>query len=276
MKKLITLVAVALMLVFGVSNMTYAQKETVDSTAATDDVGTADTDSAAAVDPAEIPSDGAGEEMVVEKTFHQVLKEKFVQGGAQWMTPILLVFVLGLALIIERIIYLSLSRTNTKKLLAELEQSLEANDVEAAKEICRTTRGPVASVFYQGLDRFNEDLDVIEKAIVSYGGVQMGRLESNLSWIGLFIALAPMLGFTGTVVGMIQAFDNIEAQGDISPTVVAGGMKVALLTTVFGLIVAILLQILYNFIVTIIEKLVNDMEDSTISFMDIVYKVKNK
>mgnify|MGYP001353028685 CR=1 FL=1 len=275
MKKLITLVTVALMLVFGVSNMTYAQDDTVDSTA-TENVDSAATDSGAVSDqPADVPADGAGEEMVVEKTFHQVLKEKFIDGGAGWMTPILLVFVLGLALIIERILYLSLSRTNTKKLLAEIEQSLEANDLESAKEICRTTRGPVASVFYQGLDRFNEDLDVIEKAIVSYGGVQMGRLESNLSWIGLFIALAPMLGFTGTVIGMIQAFDNIEAQGDISPTVVAGGMKVALLTTVFGLIVAIILQTLYNFIVTIIEKLVNDMEDSTISFMDIVYKVKN-
>lgn len=271
MKKLISLVAVAGMLVFGASNMTYAQD--ADTSAATEQVDTNAADTNAV---AEQPVDAADqEEIVVEKSFHQVLKEKFIDGGAEWMTPILLVFILGLALIIERIIYLSLSRTNTKKLLAEIEQSLEANDLESAKEICRTTRGPVASVFYQGLDRFNEDLDVIEKAIVSYGGVQMGRLESNLSWIGLFIALAPMLGFTGTVIGMIAAFDNIEAQGDISPTVVAGGMKVALLTTVFGLIVAIILQILYNFVVTIIEKLVNDMEDSTISFMDIVYKLKN-
>jgi biopolymer transport protein ExbB len=271
MKKLITLVAVASMLIFGATNMTYAQDGTTDS-AATEQVDSNNVDTSAAVSEQPVDATANGEET---QTFHQILKEKFIDGGAEWMTPILLVFVLGLALIIERIVYLSLSRTNTKKLLAEIEQSLEANDVESAKEICRTTRGPVASVFYQGLDRFNEDLDVIEKSIVSYGGVQMGRLESNLSWIGLFIALAPMLGFTGTVIGMIAAFDNIEAQGDISPTVVAGGMKVALLTTVFGLIVAIILQILYNFVVTIIEKLVNDMEDSTISFMDIIYKVKN-
>ncbi len=272
MKKLITLVAVAGMLMFGVTKMTYAQNDPADTTA-TEQVDSSATDSTIVADQ---PAEGTGDEEVTEsKTFHQILKEKFIDGGAEWMTPILIVFILGLALIIERILYLSLSRSNTKKLLAEIEQSLEANDVESAKEICRTTRGPVASVFYQGLDRFNEDLDVIEKAIVSYGGVQMGRLETNLSWIGLFIALAPMLGFTGTVVGMIQAFDDIEAAGDISPTVVAGGMKTALLTTVFGLIVAILLQILYNFVVTIIEKLVNDMEDSSISFMDIVYKVKN-
>lgn len=272
MKKLITLVVIAGILIFGASKMTYAQDGTTDSTTTeqTDSLGD---DTVAADQPVQTMTEGDG--LVEEKTFHQVLKEKFIDGGAAWMTPILLVLILGLALIIERILYLNLSRTNTAKLLAEIEQSLEANDVEAAKEICRTTRGPVASVFYQGLDRFNEEMDVIEKSIISYGGVQMGRLESNLSWIGLFIALAPMLGFTGTVIGMIQAFDDIETQGDISPTIVAGGMKVALLTTVFGLIVAIILQVLYNFVVTIIEKLVNDMEDSTISFMDIVYKVKN-
>lgn len=272
MKKLITLLVIAGMFIFGASKMTYAQDETQDSTT-TEQNDSLGSDSAVTDQPVQTMTDGDG--LVEEKTFHQILKEKFIDGGAAWMTPILLVLILGLALIIERILYLNLSRTNTTKLLAEIEQALEANDVEAAKEVCRTTRGPVASVFYQGLDRFNEEMDVIEKSIISYGGVQMGRLESNLSWIGLFIALAPMLGFTGTVIGMIQAFDDIETQGDISPTIVAGGMKVALLTTVFGLIVAIILQVLYNFVITIIEKLVNDMEDSTISFMDIVYKVKN-
>jgi len=183
--------------------------------------------------------------------------------------------VLGLALVIERLTYLSMSRTNTEKLIQKVEEALQANDVEGAKEVCRNTRGPVASVFYQGLDRFNEGIDNIEKAVVSYGGVQMGRLESNLSWIGLFIALAPMLGFLGTVVGMVQAFDDIEKAGDISPTIVAGGMKVALITTVFGLIVAIILQVMYNYILSLIEKLVNEMEDGTISFMDIIFRAQN-
>lgn len=272
MKKLISLVAITGLLFFGAAQMSFAQDAKDDSTKIEKSDSTV-VDSAAA--NSQVAPINGEEPVAAEPSFHQVLKEKFIDGGAGWMTPILIVFVLGLALVIERILYLNLSRTNTKKLLEQIEESLQANDVQAAKEICRNTRGPVASVFYQGLDRFNEGIDMIEKSIVSYGGVQMGRLESNLSWIGLFIALAPMLGFLGTVVGMVAAFDNIEAQGDISPTVVAGGMKVALLTTVFGLIVAIILQILYNVVVSLIEKLVNDMEDSTITFMDIVFRSKN-
>jgi len=192
------------------------------------------------------------------------------------MTPILIVLILGLAFVIERILYLNLAATNTKVLLENLEQKLNKEGVESAKELCRNTRGPVASIFFQGLDRINENIEIVEKSIVSYGGVQMARLESNLSWISLFIAMAPMLGFLGTVVGMVQAFDAIEKAGDISPTVVAGGMKVALLTTVFGLISAIILQVLYNYLIVKIEGLVNSMEDSSISFMDIVIKYKNK
>ncbi|PKP04212.1 MAG: flagellar motor protein MotA [Bacteroidetes bacterium HGW-Bacteroidetes-6] len=272
MKKLISLVAITGLLFFGAAQMSFAQDAKDDSTKIEKSDSTV-VDSAAA--NSQVAPINGEEPVAAEPSFHQILKEKFIEGGAGWMTPILIVFVLGLALVIERILYLNLSRTNTKKLLEQIEESLQANDVQAAKEICRNTRGPVASVFYQGLDRFNEGIDMIEKSIVSYGGVQMGRLESNLSWIGLFIALAPMLGFLGTVVGMVAAFDNIEAQGDISPTVVAGGMKVALLTTVFGLIVAIFLQILYNVVVSLIEKLVNDMEDSTITFMDIVFRSKN-
>jgi biopolymer transport protein ExbB len=192
------------------------------------------------------------------------------------MGVILLTLIFGLALAIERIIYLNLSTTNTTKLLKKVESALETGGVEKAKEICKDTRGPVASIFYQGLERYDEGIEIVEKSIVSYGSVLMGRLESGLSWISLFIALAPMLGFLGTVVGMIIAFDNIAAAGDISPTIVASGIKIALLTTVFGLIVAIILQLFYNYIVSKIESLVNSMEDSTISFIDIMTKHKSK
>ncbi len=206
------------------------------------------------------------------KTFHQVLKEKFIEGSPGFMAIVLLTLIFGLALAIERIIYLNLSTTNTRKLLNSVEAALKTGGLEAAKNICKNTRGPVASIFYQGLDRYNEGLDIVEKSIVSYGSVLMGRLEKGLSWISLFIALAPMLGFLGTVIGMVGAFDAIAAAGDISPTIVASGIKVALLTTVFGLIVAIILQIFYNYILSKIDSLVNDMEDSTISFIEILVK----
>ena len=214
------------------------------------------------------------EEKTESKSFHQVLKEKYIQGGAGWMTPVLLCLIFGMALVIERILYLNMATSNVKKLLSGIEDEVSKGNYEAAKELCRNTRGPVASIFYQGLDRVDEGLENVEKAITSYGGVQMARLESNLTWIALFIALAPSFGFLGTVVGMVQAFDDIEAAGDISPTVVAGGMKTALLTTVFGLIVAIILQIFYNYIVSKIESLVNQMEDGSITFMDILVKYK--
>jgi len=267
MKKLIALFAIAGLLTFGVTNVAMAQDATSENTEVTTDSTTAQ---------AEVTEEVATEEPVeaTEKSFHQVLKDKFIEGGAGWMAPILICLILGLSLVVERIIYLNLATTNSKKLLLQIEEALSKGGVNEAKEICRNTRGPLASVFFQGLDRADQDIDIIEKSIVSYGGVQMGRLETNLIWISLFMALAPMLGFTGTVVGMIQAFDSIEAAGDISPTVVAGGMKVALLTTVFGLIVAIILQIFYNYLISKIEGLVNTMEDATISFMDII--IKNK
>ena len=212
------------------------------------------------------------EKDVVEKapSFHQTLKRYFIEGNAGFMSFVLLALILGLALVIERIIYLNLATTNTKKLLASVESALDAGGVEDAKEICRNTRGPVASIFYQGLMKYDEGLETVEKSIISYGSVSMAQLEKGLSWISLFIALAPMLGFMGTVIGMIQAFDMIEKAGDINPTVVASGIKVALLTTVFGLIVAIILQIFYNYLISKIDSLVNDMEDSSISFMDIL------
>ena len=193
-----------------------------------------------------------------------------------WMAPIALVLVLGLALSIERILYLTFAKTNTKKLVANVEAALANGGVEAAKDVCRNTRGPVASIFYQGLLRYDEGIDVVEKTIVSYGSVQMNLMENGMTWISLFIALAPSLGFLGTVVGMIAAFDAIQAAGDISPNVVAGGMKVALITTVFGLIVAMILQVFFNYILTKIESLTTDMEDSSISFVDVMTKFAAK
>ena len=206
--------------------------------------------------------------------FHQELKKRFIEGGPGFMGIVLLCLILGLAIAIERIIYLNLSTTNTEKLIEDVEDKISSEGLEAAKEVCRNTKGPIASIFYQGLDRSTEDLDAAEKAIVAYGGVQMGQLEKNVSWISLFIALAPMLGFMGTVIGMIQAFDKIEAAGDMQPSLVAGGIKVALLTTVFGLIVAIILQIFYNYIISKIDSIVNNMEDASISLMDILVKYK--
>ena len=213
---------------------------------------------------------------VEEGGMHKALKQKFIEGGAGWMAPIALCLIIGLALCIERIIFLSLSATNTKKLLLNIDEAWDKGGVNAAMDVCRNTRGPVASIFYQGLSRYDEGIDVVEKSVASYGGVQLGLLEKNLSWITLFIALAPSLGFLGTVVGMIQAFDKIQQVGDISATIVAGGIKVALLTTVFGLIVAMILQVFYNYILTMVEGMTNDMEDSSISLLDIIVKHSKK
>ncbi|WP_088323923.1 MotA/TolQ/ExbB proton channel family protein [Polaribacter tangerinus] len=221
-----------------------------------------------------IQSTFAQEAAAEAKTFHQILKENFIDGGPGFMGIVLVALILGLAIAIERIIYLNLATTNTKKLVASVDEALSSGGVEAAKEVCRNTKGPVASIFYQGLDRVDEGVDAAEKAVVSYGGVQMGLLEKNVSWISLFIALAPMLGFMGTVIGMIGAFNDIAVANDISPAVVAGGIKVALLTTVFGLIVAIILQIFYNYIVSKIDGIVNNMEDASIQLVDLLVKYK--
>ncbi|MBN4073158.1 MotA/TolQ/ExbB proton channel family protein, partial [Crocinitomix catalasitica] len=202
------------------------------------------------------------------------LKTRFIEGGPGFMGIVLLCLILGLALVIERIVYLNLASTNTKKLLESVEDALTSGGVEAAKEVCRNTRGPVASIFFQGLDRSDDGIEMVEKSVVAYGGVQMGLMEKGMSWIGLFIALAPMLGFMGTVIGMIQAFDDIASAGTISASVVATGIKVALLTTVFGLIVAIILQIFYNYLLAKIDSLVNDMEDASISLIDVMLKHK--
>ncbi len=209
-----------------------------------------------------------------ELTFTQQLKQKYIEGDVLWMTPVLICMIIGMALSIERVIYLNLSTINTSKFLEDVEKALQSGGVDSAKELCRNTRGPIASIFFQGLDRAGDGLDMVEKSVVAYGGVQMGNMEKGLSWLQLFIALSPMLGFLGTVVGMIQAFDKIVEDGQVSPTTVADGIKVALLTTVFGLIAAIFLQIFYNYITSKIDGLVNEMEDASISLIDILLKNK--
>ncbi len=271
MKKLFVLLTVAGMLTFGLNTSVLAEEPAPETE--TEEVADVEQEPAE-VDPADVMEQELEPEREEDQAFHYILKEQFMEGGPLFMSIVLLTLIIGLGLCIERIIYLNLAHTNTTKLLDKVEDAIKTGGVDAAKEVCRNTRGPVASIFYQGLDRYNEGMEVVEKSIVSYGSVMMGRLEMNLTWISLFIAIAPMLGFMGTVIGMIGAFDAIAAAGDISPTIVADGIKVALLTTVFGLIVAVILQIFYNYIVSKVDGMVNAMEDATISFMDILIKYK--
>ena len=208
--------------------------------------------------------------------FHQLLKQKFIDGNAGFMSLVALALVLGLAFCIERIIYLSLSEIDAKRFMGKLTDLIVANDIEQAKEFSRNTRGPVASICYQGLLRIDSSVEDIERSVASYGSVQSANLEKGCSWVTLFIAMAPSLGFLGTVIGMVMAFDQIQIAGDISPTIVASGMKVALITTIFGIIVALVLQIFYNYILSKIEHLTAQMEESAISLLDaiVVYKLK--
>lgn len=272
MKKLFAFVAVLGMLSLGASINALAQEEPADTTAVEQVADSAAVDTAITVieEPVVIESDEAEAEVTGE--LHKKIKAKFIEGGASFMGALLLTLIFGLALAIERIIYLNLATTNTRKLLVQVEDALETGGVDAAKEICRNTRGPVASIFYQGLDRANEGVEAAEKSLVSYGSVQMGLLEKNLSWISLFIAIAPMLGFMGTVIGMIEAFDQIRMAGNVSAQLVAGGIQIALITTVTGLIIAVILQIFYNYILSKIDGLVNTMEDSSISLIDLLIK----
>ena len=271
MKKIFAVVAMFGILSFGLTQTVVAQDaaapqtETVDS-AAVDSVAEVEEAAPAVVAPVEEETVG----------MHKALKVKFIEGDASFMSLVAIALVLGLAFCIERIIYLSLAEVNTKKLMGAIEAALAKGDVEGAKELCRNTRGPVASICYQGLLRIDEGIDVVERSVVSYGGVQSAALEKNCSWVTLFIAMAPSLGFLGTVIGMVQAFDNIQKAGDISPTVVAGGMKVALITTIFGIVVALVLQIFYNFILSKIESLTTDMEDSSITLLDLIMKYNLK
>ena len=272
MKKLFTLMALFAMLMMGASFVAAAQDEPMeepteeadsmmDSTATVEAVAEETT-----VEPAEKEKEGG------LSVLHKNLKTKFIEGGASFMGAVLLSLIFGLAFAFERIIYLNLATTNTDKLLKRIEDALDSGGVDAAKEVCRNTRGPVASIFYQGLERMDQGIDIVEKSVVSYGSVQMGLLERGLSWISLFIAIAPMLGFLGTVIGMIVAFDKIQIAGDVQPALVAGGIKIALITTVSGLIVAIILQLFYNYIVSKIDSIVNKMEDASITLIDLLVK----
>ena len=263
MKKLFAILAVVGVFTFGMTQAAMAQDST--ATAAPEQ-----TEQVAAADEATTPA------VVEEGGMHKGLKTKFIEGDAGFMSLVAIALVLGLAFCIERIIYLSLAEVDVKKLMAKVEDALEKGDVEGAKTICRNTRGPVASICYQGLMRIDEGLDVVERSVVSYGGVQAGYLEKGCSWITLFIAMAPSLGFLGTVIGMVMAFDQIQMAGDISPTVVAGGMKVALITTIFGLIVALILQTFYNYILSKIEAITSQMEDSSITLLDLIMKYNLK
>ncbi len=275
MKKLFTLLMLTGILTLGYSTLVLGQDGAQDSTAD----GTDTTAQPAAVEPATPPSTTTAQDDPApapaeeeDLTFHQRIKEKFIEGGWEFMGIVLLCLILGLAVAIERIISLNLATTNTKKLVLGVEDALSSGGVEAAKDLCKSKRGPVASIFTQGLMRMSEGIEMVEKSIISYGSVEMGRLERGLVWIQLFISLAPMLGFMGTVIGMIGAFDAIQAAGDISPSLVAGGIKVALLTTVGGLIVAVILQLFYNYLVSKIDSLVIQMEDASISLVDVLVK----
>lgn len=272
MKKLFASIAMMGILAFGFTQTVIAQDEVAP---ATEEVAA----DSAAVDSVAVEEEVVEEAPVVEEeqlSLHKNLKIKFIEGNAGFMALVAVAMIFGVALCIERIIFLSLSEVNSKKLLEDIQNALETGDVEAAKSICRNTRGPVASICYQGLMRIDEGLDVVERSVVSYGSVQASNLERNLSWITLFIAISPSLGFLGTVIGMVQAFDDIQKAGDISPTVVAGGMKVALITTIFGIIVALVLQVFYNYILSKVEALNTDMEDSSVSLLDIIMKYNLK
>ena len=268
MKKLLAFVAIFGLLGLGTFQNVFAQEEPTDTMAVEEVTPPPAVEETAQEMPAEAPEEGT--------ELHKKIKAKFIEGGAQFMGAVLLTLIFGLALAIERIIYLNLATSNTDKLLRNVEEALESGGIEAAKDVCRETRGPVASIFYQGLDRYDQGVEAAEKSIIAYGSVQMGLLEKNLSWIALFIAIAPMLGFMGTVIGMIDAFDKIRIAGTVSAQLVAGGIQIALITTVSGLIVAVILQVFYNYILSKIDGLVNSMEDASISLVDLLVKFSIK
>ena len=276
MKKVFAFVAMMGLLTFGVNQTINAQETEAPAAEEVAENDSVAADSIAAAEEVEAEDVAVEEEAEAPKGLHKTIKVKFIEGSAGFMSLVAIAMIFGLALCIERIIFLSLSEINSKKLLEDIQAALEKGDVEGAKAICRDTRGPVASICYQGMMRIDEGLDVVERSVVSYGSVQASNLEKNLSWITLFIAMSPSLGFLGTVIGMVQAFDDIQKAGDISPNVVAGGMKVALITTIFGIIVALILQVFYNYILSKVEALNTDMEDSSVSLLDIIMKYNLK
>ncbi len=293
MKKVFAIIALMGVFTLGMTQSAYAQDEAApaaEEVTANDDQAApeaaeevAEEADSAAVDSlaedslAEEEEAAVEEPQVVEDGFFKAMKRKFIEGDAFWMSLPALALIFGLAFCIERIVYLTLADVNTKKMKEDVEDALvNKGDVEAAKDIVRDTRGPIASLYYQGLMRADEGVESIDKAVVAYGAVQSSNLEKGCSWITLFIAMAPSLGFLGTVIGMVQAFDDIQAAGDISPTVVAGGMKVALLTTILGIVVALILQLLYNYILSKIESITADMENASIDLLDTTYKYQAK
>ena len=271
MKRIIMLLAVVACL-WTVVPMMGADSLSVDTLTADSAMAQVDADSAMAMVDADLG--GPDEEALQDAGLHKQLKRKFMEGSAGFMSLVALALVLGLAFCIERIVYLTLSEVNTKKLLADVDARLEQDDVEGAKDLCRNTRGPVASICYQALLHIREKTEDIDRQLTNYGTVQISNMEKGCSWIRLFIAIAPSLGFLGTVIGMVMAFDNIEVAGNISPTIVAKGMKVALITTIFGIIVAIVLQFFYSYILSKIDRLTTQMEEGAITLMDAVVKYK--
>jgi len=280
MKRLFALLTIVGLLTFTFSFTAVAQDDSASDVEQTDADTTAveAEEEPAPVEPTPVVDEAEEDPFAAatddDRSFHQKVKEKFIEGGWDFMGIVLLCLILGLAISIERIIVLNLSTTNTKKLLANVEDSLNEGGVDSALEVTKNTKGPVASIFTQGLMRYSEGIEMVEKSIIAYGSVEMGKLERGLVWISLFISLAPMLGFMGTVIGMIGAFDAIEAAGDISPQIVARGIKVALLTTVAGLIVGVILQLFYNYLVSKIDALVNTMEEASISLVDLLVQHK--
>lgn len=268
MKRFLVSIALAGLMTVGFAGASFAQDEATTEPEATEQAAPAVTEAETPATEVPVAADSEG--------FHQALKTKFIEGGPGFMAIISLVMILGLAFCLERIIYLNLADTNSKKLLDEIRAALDRGDVNGALAIARDTRGPIASIAYQSLLRIDQGPEAVERAITAYGGVQASLLEKNMSWITLFIALAPSLGFFGTVIGLVQAFDTIEQVGDISPTVVAGGMKVALITTIYGLIVAMILQVLYNYILSRYESILSDMEDASITLVDYMIDFTSK
>jgi biopolymer transport protein ExbB len=261
MKKIISTLTLSLTLILGLvsTNSVYANPDSATSEITTQ--------VASVVQTPETKEDIEGGQA---PSFTQVVKKRFIEGGVNFMIMVLACLILGIATAIERIIYLSLSNVNTKKVLQQVEEALNTIGVEGAKEVCRNTRGPVGAIFYDGLTRADEGVEQVEKAVIAGGSVQMGLMEKGISWISLFIALAPMLGFLGTVLGMIGAFDSIAEAGGIEASAMAGDIKMALITTVAGLIVAIILQVFYNVVVAKIDNLVNQMEDASNAFIKVV------
>ena len=264
--------AILVVLTLGLTLNLAAQEDATDLAGAETEVATGDAGPAEAAQDVELKNANTknAEEAEEDLTFSQKLKQKFIQGDPLWMTPVLLCLIIGMALSIERVVYLNLSTIDTNKFKQQIEDALKSGGVAAAQEVARNTRGPIASIYYQGLSRADEGVDIVEKSIISYGGVQNGLLEKGMTWLQLFIALSPMLGFLGTVIGMIQAFEQIVKDGQVSPITVAGGIQVSLLTTVFGLISAIILQIFYNYITSKVDGIVNEMEEASISLVDMM------